>query len=221
MAVTPSGGHVRLLQSACIVSAFGFGRSRPPCRNRSPSSTRARPSRCISAPASAAATTPMRASCRATWAGTFPAIRRVVPKNMAGGGGMRLANFLYNAAPKDGTVVRNVQPRHRFRAAARQQGGAVRRDAISTGSARTNDEVCDLRRLAHRRHRALPAGPGDGSSWSARPASAPTPTSFPRSPTACSAPNSRSSPAIPAATTSTSRWSARRCRAAAAGRGRA
>ena len=29
----------------------------------------------------------------------------LVPKNMAGAGGMRLANFLYNAAPKDGTVV--------------------------------------------------------------------------------------------------------------------
>jgi tripartite-type tricarboxylate transporter receptor subunit TctC len=29
----------------------------------------------------------------------------LVPKNMAGAGGMRLANFLYNAAPKDGTVI--------------------------------------------------------------------------------------------------------------------
>jgi len=28
----------------------------------------------------------------------------VVPKNMEGGGGMRVANFLYNAAPKDGTT---------------------------------------------------------------------------------------------------------------------
>src|SRR5215470_9739709 len=28
----------------------------------------------------------------------------LVPKNMEGGGGIRLANFLYNAAPKDGTV---------------------------------------------------------------------------------------------------------------------
>jgi hypothetical protein len=28
----------------------------------------------------------------------------VVPKNMEGGGGVRLANFLYNAAPKDGTA---------------------------------------------------------------------------------------------------------------------
>src|SRR6266852_4016173 len=28
----------------------------------------------------------------------------VVPKNMEGAGGLRLANFLYNAAPKDGTT---------------------------------------------------------------------------------------------------------------------
>jgi hypothetical protein len=28
----------------------------------------------------------------------------IVPKNMEGGGGMRLANFIYNAAPKDGTT---------------------------------------------------------------------------------------------------------------------
>jgi tripartite-type tricarboxylate transporter receptor subunit TctC len=29
----------------------------------------------------------------------------IVPKNMEGGGGMRLANFLSNAAPKDGTAI--------------------------------------------------------------------------------------------------------------------
>ena len=56
---------------------------------------------------------------------------------------------------------------------------------------------------------------------SAAPARRPTPTSSRASPTACSAPNSRSCPAIPAATTSTSRWSAARSTAAAAGRGRA
>ena len=28
----------------------------------------------------------------------------IVPKNMEGGGGLRLPNFLYNAAPKDGTA---------------------------------------------------------------------------------------------------------------------
>src|SRR6185436_16168475 len=34
----------------------------------------------------------------------MPGNPTVVPKNMEGGGGMRLANFIYNAAPKDGTV---------------------------------------------------------------------------------------------------------------------
>ena len=34
----------------------------------------------------------------------IPGNPTVVPKNMEGGGGMRLANFLFNAAPKDGTV---------------------------------------------------------------------------------------------------------------------
>src|SRR3954466_4334361 len=31
-----------------------------------------------------------------------------VPKNMEGGGGMRLANFLFNAAPKDGTAFATI-----------------------------------------------------------------------------------------------------------------
>src|SRR5436305_2968426 len=34
----------------------------------------------------------------------IPGNPTVVPKNMEGGGGMRLANFIFNAAPKDGTV---------------------------------------------------------------------------------------------------------------------
>ena len=39
------------------------------------------------------------------WGRHIPGNPTVVPKNMAGGGGMRLANFLYNAAAKDGTVL--------------------------------------------------------------------------------------------------------------------
>jgi len=35
----------------------------------------------------------------------LPGNPTIVPKNMEGGGGMRLANFLYNAAPKDGTSI--------------------------------------------------------------------------------------------------------------------
>src|SRR6266545_4544447 len=35
----------------------------------------------------------------------IPGNPTVVPKNMEGAGGLRLANFLYNAAPKDGTAL--------------------------------------------------------------------------------------------------------------------
>jgi hypothetical protein len=35
----------------------------------------------------------------------LPGNPTIVPKNMEGGGGMRLANFLYNAAPKDGSSL--------------------------------------------------------------------------------------------------------------------
>src|SRR5947208_6153604 len=34
----------------------------------------------------------------------LPGSPTIVPKNMEGGGGMRLANYLSNAAPKDGTA---------------------------------------------------------------------------------------------------------------------
>jgi tripartite-type tricarboxylate transporter receptor subunit TctC len=39
------------------------------------------------------------------WGRHIPGNPVIVPKNMAGSGGMRVANFLYNAAAKDGTVV--------------------------------------------------------------------------------------------------------------------
>jgi tripartite-type tricarboxylate transporter receptor subunit TctC len=35
----------------------------------------------------------------------LPGNPNVVPQNMPGGGGMRLANFLFNAAPKEGTTI--------------------------------------------------------------------------------------------------------------------
>src|SRR5262245_1904506 len=34
----------------------------------------------------------------------MPGNPTILPKNMEGGGGMRLANWLYNAGPKDGTA---------------------------------------------------------------------------------------------------------------------
>jgi tripartite-type tricarboxylate transporter receptor subunit TctC len=38
----------------------------------------------------------------------IPGNPAVVPKNMEGAGGLRLANFLYNAAPKDGTTFATI-----------------------------------------------------------------------------------------------------------------
>src|ERR1041385_8723448 len=35
----------------------------------------------------------------------IPGNPTVLPKNMEGGGGMRLANWLYNVGPKDGTAI--------------------------------------------------------------------------------------------------------------------
>ncbi|MGB8628519.1 MAG: hypothetical protein WCD69_03890, partial [Xanthobacteraceae bacterium] len=37
--------------------------------------------------------------------GHIPGNPNVVPKNMEGAGSLRLANFLYSAAPRDGTVI--------------------------------------------------------------------------------------------------------------------
>ena len=46
----------------------------------------------------------MGACSPATSGKHIPGNPNVVPQNMAGAGSLRLANFLYNVAPKDGTV---------------------------------------------------------------------------------------------------------------------
>ena len=194
---------------------------RPRMRNRRRNSTKARTSSSISATASAAPTISMPACWRATSASTFPGNPTIVPKNMEGAGSLRLANWLYNVGAKDGTVIRHHRPRHRIRSAARLASGAqFQADKFTwIGSANNEVSVCVAWKTSgitkfedmfeqgadRRRHRARP----------------PIPISFRASSTACSAPSSRSSPAIPAATTSRWRWSGARCRAAAAGRGRA
>jgi tripartite-type tricarboxylate transporter receptor subunit TctC len=38
----------------------------------------------------------------------IPGNPKILPMNMEGAGGLRLANFLYNAAPKDGTVIGTI-----------------------------------------------------------------------------------------------------------------
>ena len=48
----------------------------------------------------------------------LPGNPRYVVQNMLGGGGMRAANFLYNVAPKDGSVIALGRSRHADGAAA-------------------------------------------------------------------------------------------------------
>ena len=59
-------------------------------------------SRSASRPAAATTSTP--GISPATWASTSPASPTIVPQNMAGAGSLRAANFIYSAAPKDGTA---------------------------------------------------------------------------------------------------------------------
>ena len=149
----------------------------------------------------------------------IPGNPTVVPHNMPGAGGMRAANWLQGAAPKDGTVFGGDQPRHGVRAAARQQVRQIRshQDHLDRQRQRRGQRVHGV---AHLRHHDIQAG-ADSASWSSAPAAPPTtPINSPRSSTTCSAPSSRWCPAMPAAPRSTSRWSAARCRAVAASRGR-
>ena len=58
----------------------------------------------------------------------IPGNPKVVPKNMQGAGGMRLANWLQQRGAEGRHGVRRDQPRHGVRAAARQQGRPIRAD---------------------------------------------------------------------------------------------
>ena len=97
------------LTRGLMTAAFLFAAvSSSPAQSRRPNSTRARPSNSTSATASAAATTFMRACSRATSASIFPAIRPWCRKTWRARAALRLANWLYNVGPKDGTVFGTI-----------------------------------------------------------------------------------------------------------------
>src|SRR5689334_24635425 len=52
----------------------------------------------------------------------IPGAPIILPKNMEGGGGMRLANWLYNVAPKDGTALGAVARAMAFEALLGNKG---------------------------------------------------------------------------------------------------
>ena len=53
----------------------------------------------------------------------------VVVQNMPGAGSLKVVNYLFNAAPRDGTVIGDLCPRRRLRAAARPSRGRAIRGA--------------------------------------------------------------------------------------------
>ena len=165
----------------------------------------------------------LRAGCLPViWAGTSPAIPTVVPRNMPGAGSLVLANWLSNVGAEGRHRVRHHRPRHRLRSAARDRGRAssTRRRFLWVGS--MNNEVERVREPGTRQgsprfedtlaKEMVVGGTGPSADTD----------QFPRITNARARHQVQDRrPAIPAATTSTSRWSAARCTAAAAGRGRA
>ena len=70
----------------------------------------------------------------------IPGNPTILPKNMEGGGGMRLANWLYNVAPKDGTAIGAVARAMAFEALLGNKGAQYDGRRFNyLGSA--NDEV--------------------------------------------------------------------------------
>ncbi len=80
----------------------------------------------------------------------IPGNPTLVPQNMIGAGGIKMANYLYSIAPQDGTAI-GMFPEH----ADRRAGGRHRRRAIRRQQvllARLDDhEPADLHDLAHDR----------------------------------------------------------------------
>ena len=60
----------------------------------------------------------------------IPGNPTVIVGNMPGGGGMRLANWLYNVAPKDGTALGAATRAMAFEPLLGQQGRPIRRPGV-------------------------------------------------------------------------------------------
>ena len=152
---------------------------------------------------------------RAISASTFPGNPTVVATNMPGAGQMLVANWLANVAPK--TAPRSwSRSRRTWRCTRRPAPPASSYDVRKfhwIGNTTDTPNVINSWHTTGIQHHP---GRDDSASWSsARPAPPAAPSSILMRSISWSAPSSRSSPAIPAATTSTSPWSAARSAAAA------
>jgi hypothetical protein len=78
----------------------------------------------------------------------IPGNPTILPRNMEGGGGIRLANWLYNVGRRDGTAIGAVARAMAFEPLLGNKGGAVRRDQIQLYRQRQRRGQ-RLRRLVH------------------------------------------------------------------------
>jgi hypothetical protein len=137
-----------------------------------------------------------------------------VVENMPGASGIKATNYLYAAAPKDGTVIATVNNSMPVYEAIGQEGVRFRADDLNwigsllqTATTVSIWHTAGVKTIEDAKHK---------KSSSARPGP-PAPRRPIRScSTTRSAPSSRSSPATKAATRCAWRWSAGRCKATAA-----
>ncbi len=142
----------------------------------------------------------------------IPGHPNVVPQNMTGASGLKMLNFLYNQAPRDGTAIGMVQ--NGFPAAQAIGRPGIQFDANQLRWLGTIAPVVETLAVWHtagvQEHRGCAQEGDRRRRHRARRHHLHLSGADER---IARAPSSRSSPAIPAATRSTSRWSAARCRA--------
>ena len=117
----------------------------------------------------------------------IPGNPTVVPKNMEGAGSLRLANWLYNVGPKDGTVFGTIGRGTGFDPLLGNKAAQFDGTKFNwIGSA--NDEVSVCVAWNDRGSHQVRGPVDQAARSSAAPAPPPTPTSSRASSTACSAP---------------------------------
>ena len=145
----------------------------------------------------------------------LPGNPAIVVQNMPGAGGNKAAGYMYAVAPKDGTAIGAAVSRRDPGAAARRHADPARSGEVHLCRQRQQRRL-HLRGAHATRRSCRSRTRSRRRSSSARATRAAPRATCRRSRTTCSAPNSASSPAMPARARSRSRSSAARSTACAA-----
>ena len=148
-----------------------------------------------------------------------PGVGEVIPNNMPGAGSLRMTNWLFNVAPKDGTAIGAPGRGAAFEPLLVGEGTQFDASKFNwLGSANNEVSVCvawhtsGVRTLDDARRKELVVGGTGGSADTDQ---------FPKVLNEVIGTKMKLVTGYRGATTSISPWSAMKCRAAAAGRGRA